>query len=786
MLKCLKYEVFKLLHRKALICLVIVCLLAFVALLFFQVKGTDTCNAEKYKETYNAIESLDFSEALNYLDEQSNKIEAFLLLEEYEWEMLNYGPSEITEQLNKQIAEAKKQYGDSMEERHNYNDLREELSAIEIVRSEVISNTQYYDYLKNIQVTADRLNSVSIFENQTGFSANNINKTAHDMAKMQDVTIRIGAQKGVLLFTGNSASDVLILLTILVLVYFIFFDEKENSLFAITKTTPLGTTKTYYAKLAVLLINVIVLWCVLFIINGVFAVSYYGLGDVQRSIQSIGAFYESDIQTSVLGMLCIMFVARVIGSFALGLIIMLLTTKTKNMVSFAGITLLLFGIGYLFTGISAQSVFFPLKYINLYTVFNPQTVLMQYTNLNFIGFPINTKPLMILWGIFMLCVPILLGNIMYKRDFNSSQAIRFVRLFKQRFSKKHTSLIGLEFHKMRIYNKTTALLLAYVLLQVILINSSSFYIGPEEHYYSNYMSILQGEINDEKIDFIKKEKQQLDLLAAQNTLLNEKYANGEISYAELQKALNQNTLSPYRQNAFQRVYSQYEYIVENSNAHFLYDTGYKILLGIDEQQQDYWYIGALMLCIMLSLCMSNIFALEHSSGMIVLLRTTKNGGKATVKAKIIASCILTTIVFLITYLPQLFVILKCYGSKNITAPLNSIPMFAEAGVCSVLGGILLSFFVRYIVSLSVAFVVLGISKWVRKNIYVLALSLFLFAFPLLMHKTGIDIFDYASLYRPLVMNNMVTVQELLHLLILCSGYIGIAIVSCFSLKKLHN
>ncbi len=783
MLTCFKYELLKLSHRKILLTLVAFCLTAFCALLTFEIHNTDNVDASQYKEVYGTIESLKPEEALEKLEEQAEKMEAFLLIEDYEWELSNYGPSAITEQLHKQILQAKAKYGSSMDVAHDFNALRKELAAIEHIRSEVLQNYQYHDYLDNIQKMADTLGSVSIFEKQTNFSAENIQKTAYDMAKMKDVSITPGAQKGVLLFTHHTSTDIFALLILFVIVYFIFFDEKENGLFSLTKTTPFGITQTYFAKLWALLFCMFMLWIKLYGITAGFAITQYGLGDVWRSIQSVGAFQGSNVRVSVLGMLCLSFVSRIAGSFLVGLIFMLFTTKTKHAVLLSGLSVLAVGFNFLLTNISPQSAFSVFRYSNLYTLFNPCSVLAEYENINAFGMPLNTKTLLLLFGAAVLGMSIATGFVLYRKDFDSSKALHLPRLFKPRFAMKYTSLIGMEFHKMRLLNKALILIVAYAVFQGIWVSNFDYYRGPEEHYYANYMSVLQGEINNDKIKFIQEEKESLERLEAQSTLLNEAYANGAISYADLQDGLRENTVSLYRQNAFQRVYAQYEYITEHPQAHFVYDSGYTLLLGVAEEQQDFWLLSAVLLCAMMILCIGNVFAQEHSSGMIALLRTTKRGVRPTITTKIIVASIVVTVLFLLSYIPLLSVILSRYGCEALSSPLSSIPAFAEVAHSSILGGVLIVFTVRYTVTLFVTLILLGLSSIIKRNMYVIAVACFALVIPLLMHSLGIELFDYISLYKPLVTTQMLFEQEWLPVFLVCAGYGGFAAVSLYSLYR---
>lgn len=784
MLKCFKYELVKLINRKALIMLFGVCLVAFTALLVFKVENTsDGFYANQYKSIYEKIDGSNCLDALDYLDTRVQEIDAILLVEEYEWELANYGPSEITVQLNEKIVQAQNKYGNIIDENHDFDALREELSSIEVIRNEILLNSQYGSYIDNIQITADNLNGISIFQDQTDFSSANINKTAEDMKDMQDVSIAIGAQKGVLLFTEFPAIDVFSFILTLVFVYFIFFDEKENGLFSLTKTTPLGITQTYFAKVAALLTSVFVLWCLLYLVTLFFATTYFGLGNIHRSIQSIASFYTSDIKLSVLEMLFVLFTIRVIGCFLVGLVLMLITTKAKHSVFFVFLSLLVAGISFMLTSISPQSSLNLFKYVNLYSLFNPEVAISEYINLNLFGVPVNLKIILVLFGALLLIASIALGLWGYRKDSNEIRTLKLPCVFKKAPSIRYKSLIALELCKLRVLCKVPTLILVYVVVQCLLVNSSQFYIGPEEYYYSNYMAILEGELTDEKVEFLQNEKEQLELLEAKNNRLNEDYSNGKIGYSEFLTESSKNNLSAYRQNAFQKVYAQYEYLIENPTGHFLYDSGYKILLGIDEQHIDFWFVNALMACIMIIICLGNVFAQEHNSGVIVLLRTVKKGGKTTITVKMIVAFITSTIIFLLTYLPTIYNVLNSFGCRGIFSPLSSITELSHMKGCSVFEGLLIAFGIRYIVFLSISLIVLGISHRTQRSIVSMAVSIFTLIIPLLTHKIGIEILDYVSLYRPLVMNDIVREQDGLHVVLLCGGYVLVAILIGYTLYK---
>ena len=111
-------------------------------------------------------------------------------------------------------------------------------------------------------------------------------------------------------------------------------------------------------------------------------------------------------------------------------------------------------------------------------------------------------------------------------------------------------------------------------------------------FYKNYMDILGGDPTPEKETLINYTIEEYDKAEAHLALINKRIENGEITNIEgmILKLPYEDILAT--REVFKRIEEKYDYIKENPEASFVYDTGYNKLFRVnrDTNENDIYLI----------------------------------------------------------------------------------------------------------------------------------------------------------------------------------------------------
>lgn len=579
-----------------------------------------------------------------------------------------------------------------------------------------VTQVEYNSYLEEIENAAARQGSVSIFQNsEDTFSSRNIIKTADDMDKMSDVIIKSN-DSGVNLFFDRGYVEIIVLMLSVLSAYIIFFKEKEDGLYSLIKTMPNGNKNTFFSKICALFgvsfaVQLLVSVLSLFVI-----LKFGGFGDLERSVQSVHSFMSCGIKCSVWEMMLLIFVLRIIGTFLVSLVFSVIALKVNNPVWFIFVDLCVIGLSILCTFIPYQSVLSFFKYVNLVYVFDPARYISSYKNLDVLGYPINLVLIMAVVIFAAILLLTIIGMTIFKKKELVSQKIKIKNPFKNLSAMNHCkSIFAFEMYKSGFVNKTVLILLIFTSFLAVMVLNTEYYRSPEDYYYSNYIEILNGELTQEKIDYIENEKQKIKEADEAAKILNEQYDSGKIGIADLQNGLKENEYSENRKSAFQRILNQYEYIKENPNAHFVYEAGFEKLFNVGEGNKSFGLINFISMMLLIVICSSFIVPLEYKSGMARILNCTVKGTKVTKSAKRLSAALYALMFSLISCLGNLLVIYKNYGLNNISSPLCSIEEFSQFQNITILSGMFIKFSCVCFVGIVTAVFTIIISEEIVKS-----------------------------------------------------------------------
>jgi len=790
MLKLLKYELLKVVTKKLFWGFLFICILLNIAILW-QTNKPDQLSPSfsETKSFYDTLRKMSDQDKLYYLGEQKEQLKAVLLKEQIENEQIHNTDSEALEYMQSIYAPYYEKYKEILDEKQDYMTAARKQTLVDFVSKEIITNDSYKEYLDKIESDATRLLGVSIFQSSIdGFSKLNVEKTAADYAAMRNTTIEYDTNKGLTLLFNSPATDIVIILILIMLCFALITDEKDKRLFHLVKSTRNGTLQTVKAKIMALFVLAFGINMLLAVTNIAFSGFTYGLGELSRSIQSVPDMVGSTLNLSVVQYFGLFFAVKTIGVFIAGLIIFLFAIHSKHPITMLLLTTLTAGGSILLTYIPVLSAFNWFKYINFAVLIQPHSALKSYLNLNLAGRPVNILLIVAVFSVFMLIMLLILNCITFvnKRGLESEQS--FLKTIAGKISKLstifaryHSGYTFFEFKKIAFINKALLVLVLFATFQGYWSANQTQYFSPDEYYYKFYMNRLEGKLTESKETLLLSEKEKFDEAQYKYDEIIERYNNREITMAVMVSELKPYEKILSQVGAFLPIYERYEYIKAHSNAEFLYDKGYERLFGIIDADEG--LNSGIKLLVVLIFCLCGVFSIEYKSGMYKVLNASKKGIRETVTSKLGVSILTALIIYAIAYIPDLIFIGKFYGFGGLNFPLVSLPAFSGFGQVPIWFYITLLFTLRLLVCVCVAFIVLCFSLIVKNNILAALCAVLAFLAPLFIHIMGISFFDNISMLQLLTINNMFIGLPVWRSIIQCAVFVGTAIISLLFLYK---
>jgi len=247
--------------------------------------------------------------------------------------------------------------------------------------------------------------------------------------------------------------------------------------------------------------------------------------------------------------------------------------------------------------------------------------------------------------------------------------------------------------------------------------------------YSYYLQQLNGELSDEKEQFLKDESEQIsDAHTALDKAYNDFY-DGKITKNELEKIIHPLEKIVENEAGFQVIFDQYTYIRENpNNRYFLETNGWDSLLSTD-------YLDLLFVLLLLVL-VTPVFCSEYASEMDTLHLTVKKGNNKQAIVKILVILITIILLGILTALLRYGFFHIKYGLENGHYPLQSLSYFENSSKqISLFTTFMLVTILKIFGALSFAIFIMLISVWTKKY----ALTLFASTVLLLLPYYGFNL-----------------------------------------------
>ena len=686
--------------------------------------------ASAYRAVGAELNGKSMEEKGTYLREKCEEIESLVKIGQY-YRELAYGDYALTQfrQENAAMFDAYEQeYKDKSYTLFTDN-LNTEYRLFSQLQNEYDTVAGYGDFLQGVQAKATQLSGISIFQNdRTGYDLKNIELTAQVYAGLTETPIDYFPQKGLYTAISYAFTDLILLASMLLLALILVRQERDSGLLSLVRSLPGGRLQTALAKLAAFAASLLVVLMVLYGVNLAYCSASFGLGSLNRTIQSVPALMRCTMQITVGQYLLRFLLAKWAGAFVMGLWVMLAALVAKRAaagwVGALALPLAMYGIR---AAIPATSHWNVIKYANMVSLLQTNELLGNYRNLFWFGSPVSLP--LVEW----LTAAVLGGSLFaaFCTVFAKAQLLPTAkRSLTLPFSHttRATSVPREEGRKLLLMNGAAVFLVAFLAFGIYQGITSESYLDADEIYYAYYMKHISGPWRTESYNWlIEQGKEFAPMLEVQRRVIG-----GELS---------SDALLAY--NSLQQKYTVYQQIVQfniqyylkqNPGAWLVYETGYRKLFGFTGTADVQDTLLAGLLC---ALCFCGLFAMERKGGMDEILAATPLGRKYTAKAKLRQSTLVAAGIAFGTVLPHLWQILRDYGLPALLAPAMSISELQAVPKCITLSDLLLFWLLcRFAACLCMSRITLWLGQKLGNLLPALFISAVAYCLPALLSLSG--------------------------------------------------
>ena len=413
----------------------------------------------------------------------------------------------------------------------------------------------YTDFLDGVQTKATQLAGISIFQNdKTGYDLKNIEATAKVYAGLTATEIDYYPQKGLYTAISYAFTDLILLASMLLLALILVRQERDSGLLSLVRSLPGGRLKTALAKLAAFAASLLVVLTVLYGVNLAYCSASFGLGSLNRTIQSVPALMRCTMQITVGQYLLRFLLAKWAGAFVMGLWVMLAALVAKRAaagwIGALALPLAMYGIR---AAIPATSHLNVIKYANMVSLLQTNELLGNYRNLFWFGNPVSLP--LVEW----LTAAVLGGSLFagFCAVFAKAQLLPTAkRSLTLPFSHttRATSVPREEGRKLLLMNGAAVFLAAFLAFGIYQGVTSESYLDADEIYYAYYMRHISGPWRAESYNWLTEQgKEFAPMLEVQRRVIG-----GELS---------SDALLAY--NSLQQKYTVYQQIVQSNIQYYL-------------------------------------------------------------------------------------------------------------------------------------------------------------------------------------------------------------------------
>lgn len=612
--------------------------------------------------------------------------------------------------------------------------------AYKEIFDEYMSVLLYSDYVEKTIDNAKGYGDFSIFQNE--FSINNSKKTLYDFTAMKNITPKFVGGYGMEKAISFASTDILLLLIIIIGINEVVIKDKKNEILSLTRATSNGSKKYAFAKITAVFSFATLFCFASYISNIVMGLIIYGDIDFSAPIQSLLDYSNCALKLNILEFLVINFIHRLFVCMIVVTVISLCAYVASNevvlyiyIIFFIVTQLVVFSIGK-----TARLVF--LCHLSLPHLLNPSEH-FGYYNYNLFNNAVSST---IVDGIILLCAIVLLLLCSVYIFSRIDMEYKNIRLSKGRRRRhKVGNLFFIESEKIMLGYKVIGIVLFLCVLQLVAYGQKEKVENINEIFYRGYIKQIEGELTEEKINYINDEIAYMEDLKNQWYYWEQEYNAKNISSTKYEYEVERISKELDREIPLLRCKKYIDYLSQSdeANLEIIYDTGWNYLFGGANYKYD--MNNAMLVVIAIIIGVSFMYVEDYKYNIQPIMKICKNYDRL----KVVKRCIMhiyVGFVYIIVYLPELLWVYKNYGLTQSHANSASIMRLEYVGGnLSIFGYVCLVLLIRLIAYYLICIIMIGIGKKVRSTNITIIVSVVIFLLPLLLRTLGLEVFDKVAL-----------------------------------------
>lgn len=609
-------------------------------------------------------------------------------------------------------------------------------SALKMLYDEYMSTETYQEYLLQVQDGIDTGRKVSIF--LTKFSQNNFDRTEKDYAEMKDSTPVFVGGYGIESAVSFFGSDVVIFLIIIITINMLFMQDKKSGMTDLTRAAGYGGGRLVFAKTISVFLYVALFSVIVYVSDILLAVVMYGTVDFAAPVQSLMSYAETAIQLNIGEFLVSAFLIRLLMYIAISSVVILLSIiATNEIFLYVGAA----AFGALEAGIYAVGKavrIAPLYHMSIAHTMNTAEF-FGYYNYNLFTQPVSDTIVDVMALVIMTVIFIWTGIFIYSRSSLEYRSVSFYRRKKK--SRRLYGLCSIEIQKFIFGYKIIFIILAVIILQAVVYVKKDARWIESDMYYRNYMKLLEGEVTDEKKQFIEDEMAKMEEAKAEEAELNEMLNEGKVSQEYFDWRINEIDKILFREGTIIKCRDYITYIegLDVDDAELVYDRGWNYIFGGDDYERDINNAFIMVLAVILGAAF--MYAEEYKYRMNVLIDISADRKKSRHMRDFIMFLYIVFL-YLAVYLTELIWVNNEFGLSLGHANVLSLMDLSELKINTCIWGYYgLVTLVRFLTICVIVLIIKFICSRTKNTNQVIIISLILFLAPLLLNMLGIDAFD---------------------------------------------
>ncbi len=679
--------------------LIIAAVMILNAYLMFRTANSGESSPADYKAVFSELSDLSDTEKIDWIDKQLN----------------NFSEDQI---YNRNVL----------------SELYEECSNI----------VGYREYLENIKSQAESMKSVSIFAKPNTFNYRSITKTPSAYENVQDVQPAFDISNGIILATDNSFTDILCIFIVIFIVLSVIISDREQGMSGLLFALKRGRSYLLFMKIAAAAVTILGVILLIYTENLIISEQLYGLGNLFRPVQSINGFIGCNLKISVAGYLILYILFKFISIFAIGAVLSLIAVNTKNTVTFYGISAILFIIeSILYIKIHPLSIYSIFRYINLISFTKTNNIFCNFKNINFWNYPVALIPISIIAVLSIAAICVGLSAILYSKKRNLEFHKIGLKINIKKNNKIHSKLYY-TFYKSLIMQRGFIVVIVFIAISGFMNQNFVKKYDVTDVYYEYYADTLKGKITQDKLDFIESESLRFNDIQLK---IDNLYQTGySLEKNELYKALAPS-------HGFNLIKNRIDEIKDIDGVQIFYDTGYRRMFGITDDDDDMKYaFVAVLLCIFL---ISPLAANDKRYRMSSIINSTSSGRNRYIIRNITVASAYGLFAALLWIIPYIITIFQYYGSDGLKATIRSIAFFKYFIIdMTVLQYLIFISLLRIIFSVFLSLIMLWVSMKCNSAASAILINFAVFALPVLIYLLGAEFIINIG-FNPLLSVNVI-------------------------------